>query len=117
MTTLLAAAGLVFGALFLALAAYGVWRLPDALSRQHAATKAGTLALAFICGGAMLATPEAAFVGRLVAIVLLLLLTLPVASHLLGRAAAQQGYPSDELNNAPLVDDGGPDASSDPRAG
>ena len=36
-------------------AAWGVVRLPDALSRQHAATKAGTLALAvFVLGVAVL---------------------------------------------------------------
>ena len=36
------------GAALLVIAAWGVIRLPDALSRQHAATKAGTLALALV---------------------------------------------------------------------
>ena len=40
------------GALLLVLAAWGVIVLPDALARQHAATKAGTLALALVCIGA-----------------------------------------------------------------
>jgi hypothetical protein len=37
------------GGLLLAIAAWGVLVLPDALARQHAATKAGTLALALVC--------------------------------------------------------------------
>ena len=42
--------------LILLIAALGVYRLPDALSRQHAATKAATLSLTlFALGTALLA--------------------------------------------------------------
>ena len=51
------------GALLLA-AAWGVLRLPDALSRQHAATKAGTLAIATVCLGALLLQPGWAWAWR-----------------------------------------------------
>jgi multicomponent Na+:H+ antiporter subunit G len=64
--------------------------LPDALSRQHAATKAGTLALAVFILGAGCLMPEPAWIGRLVLLLLLLLITLPVASHVLARAAVRE---------------------------
>lgn len=80
---------LLVGVLLLVIAAWGVLTLPDALSRQHAATKAGTLALASICLGAALLAQDWQWVWRLLLIVIFLLFTLPVASHLLARAAIQ----------------------------
>lgn len=78
------------GAILLLIAAWGVVRLPDALSRQHAATKAGTLALAVFILGAGLLMPEPAWIGRLMLLTLLVLITLPVASHVLARAAVRE---------------------------
>ena len=75
----------------LLIAAWGVVRLPDALSRQHAATKAGTLArFAFVLGAGLL-MPEPAWLGRLALLLMVLLLTLPLASHALARAALRWG--------------------------
>lgn len=79
----------LLGTVVLLIAAWGVMRLPDALSRQHAATKAGTLALfAFILGAGLL-MPEPAWLARLALLLIVLLLTLPLASHALARAALQ----------------------------
>jgi len=87
---LLATALLIVAAALLVIAAWGVVVLPDTLSRQHAATKAGTLALSFVCFGAAAAVPEPAWMLRLLLIAVFLIATLPVASHLLARAAASQ---------------------------
>ncbi|WP_157265668.1 monovalent cation/H(+) antiporter subunit G [Azohydromonas aeria] len=95
---------LMAGALLLVLAAWGVLVLPDALSRQHAATKAGTLALALVCLGAMAAAADAAWSWRLGLIVVFLLVTLPVASHLLARAALRESAQDDPPREAPLVE-------------
>lgn len=106
---------LVFGGLLLVFAAYGVVVLPDALTRQHAATKAGTLALALVCLGAILVSRDAGWAVRLLAIIVFLTATLPVASHLLARAAAtEKGY-GDRLRQAPLVG-GGPADTDEPRS-
>ena len=78
------------GAVLLLVAAWGVLVLPDALARQHAATKAGTLALALVCSGAMLLAQDGAWTWRLLLVVGFLLATLPVASHLLARAAVRE---------------------------
>ncbi len=94
---------LVCGAVLLVIAAWGVIALPDALARQHAATKAGTLALALVCAGAMLAMADAGWSWRLVLILLFLLATLPVASHLLARAAVRESGDQRTVQQAPLV--------------
>jgi multicomponent Na+:H+ antiporter subunit G len=106
----LAAALLVAGAVLLVIAAWGVVTLPDALARQHAATKAGTLALALVGLGAFIAVPEAGWAWRVALIVGFLLATLPVASHLLARAAVREAALEAQIAAAPLVGD-------DPAAG
>ena len=78
------------GVLVVLVAAAGLMRLPDALSRQHAATKAGTVAVMLFATGAALIVQDAAWTWRLLLIVILLMLTLPLASHALTRAAARE---------------------------
>lgn len=102
----LGAAVLVAGSLLMVLAALGVIVLPDALARQHAATKSGTLAVALVCIGAAGVTGDLAFAVRLAAIVVFLLATLPVASHLLARAAVVEAGLEPELRAAPLAGEG-----------
>jgi multicomponent Na+:H+ antiporter subunit G len=103
--TLLGLLLVTFGAALLVLAAWGVITLPDALSRQHAATKAGTLALAFVFAGAWALMPTAEWGWRLGLILGFLVATLPVASHLLARAAVIEGGLADRARDAPLVGD------------
>ncbi|HRE55017.1 MAG TPA: monovalent cation/H(+) antiporter subunit G [Candidatus Competibacter sp.] len=95
--TLLGSGLCLLGAVLLLVAAWGVVRLPDALSRQHAATKAGTLALAAFVFGVAVLMPEPAWIGRLALLLLLLLLTLPLASHALARAAARESGAVEDL--------------------
>jgi len=76
--------------LLLLIAALGLVRLPDALARQHAATKAGTLAVSLFALGAGLIAAEAAWTWRLALLILLLMATLPLASHALARAALRE---------------------------
>lgn len=84
----------------LLIAALGVLRLPDALSRQHAATKAATLAVGlFACG--LIVTSIASGWGwgwtlRLLVIIVILLLTLPLASHALARSGLSESGQSPE---------------------
>jgi multicomponent Na+:H+ antiporter subunit G len=96
---------LVIGAVLLVIAAWGVITLPDALSRQHAATKAGTLALALVLLGAGLLMPSGEWGWRLALILGFLIATLPVASHLLARAAVVEAELHDAVERAPLIGD------------
>jgi multicomponent Na+:H+ antiporter subunit G len=93
------------GATLLVIAAWGVIRLPDALSRQHAATKAGTLALALVLVGAWLLVPAFEWAWRLGLILGFLMATLPVASHLLARAAVAEAGLDEQVRNAPRAGD------------
>lgn len=80
----------ILGAALLAVAALGLLRLPDALSRQHAATKAATLALGVMLAGLALLQPAPAWWIRIGMLVAVLAATVPIASHALARAAASR---------------------------
>ncbi len=83
----LAALLLISGAVITLIASIGVLRLPDAFLRMHAATKAGVVGSSLMLLGAGFAfgTPDAWL--RIAAIVIFLLVTVPISSHALGRAA------------------------------
>jgi multicomponent Na+:H+ antiporter subunit G len=87
MTSLLGQALMVAGAALLVVAMVGVLRLPDTLARQHAGTKAATLALGLMALGLGLVTPNVGTWSRLALLIVALWATLPVASHALARAA------------------------------
>ncbi len=91
------------GAVALLIAAWGVLALPDALARQHAATKAGTLAAALITLGAMAAEVDTGWWVRLVVILVFLFATLPVSSHMLARAALREQDPDEHIDEIPLA--------------
>jgi len=90
-SAIITAALLVVGSLFCLVAAVGMLRLPDTLIRIHAATKAGTLGAGFILAAEAVAAGELGTTLRVVAIIVFLLLTAPVAAHLIGRAAYHRG--------------------------
>jgi len=93
MSNLIGAATLLGGALLCLLAAVGVLRLPDFFMRMHAATKAGVVGSGLVLlGVAMLDGGLATWVKAGVA-VMFLLLTTPVAGHLIGRAGYVSGQP------------------------
>lgn len=93
--TLLAMLVATFALGILLIAALGIVRLPDALSRQHAATKAGTLAVSLFAIALLVFALASgwgwAWIWRLLAIILLLFITLPLASHALAGAAMKEG--------------------------
>jgi len=88
LSAIIAATLLIVGSLFCLVAAVGMLRLPDTLIRMHAATKAGTLGTGFILAAE---ADELGTTIRAVAVIVFLLLTAPVAAHLIGRAAYHRG--------------------------
>jgi multicomponent Na+:H+ antiporter subunit G len=82
---------LLLGALLCLMAALGIVRLPDPLTRMHAATKAGTLGVGLLVVAEAVYYQELGISLRAATIILLLLLTTPVAAHLIGRAAYRSG--------------------------
>ncbi len=83
----------VAGGLFALVAALGVLRLPDVLIRMHASTKAGTLGCGLILVAVAIFFGEGAITARAVAAIVFLILTAPVAAHMIGRAAYKTGVP------------------------
>ena len=82
---------LVLGSLFCFVAALGMLRLPDTVIRMHAATKAGTLGAGLIMIAVAFFYADLGITLRALAAITFLLLTAPVAAHLIGRAAYYSG--------------------------
>ncbi len=87
----LGAALTLLGTLFLFLGALGIVRMPDLYNRMQAGTKATTLGNILTLTGLGLLEP--AWLPKILLIVLFVLVTNPVSSHALARAAYKQGEP------------------------
>ena len=80
---------LLGGGFFVLVAAIGIVRLPDLLTRMHASTKAGTLGSLLVLVGLAIYVGTAPVVSKAIATALFLLLTAPIAAHMIGRAYAR----------------------------
>lgn len=102
MSEILTALLVVAGGLFALAAAVGVLRLPDVLIRMHASTKAGTLGCGLILVAVAVHFGETGITARALAAIIFLIVTAPVAAHMIGRAAYRTGVP---LWGQSVVDD------------
>lgn len=93
MTTLLSAAFLLVGSAICLIAAMGVLRLPDFFLRMHAATKAGVAGAGLVLIGVAFAEPSVGMWVKVTLAIAFLLLTTPIAGHLLARAGYVAGVP------------------------
>lgn len=87
MSDLLIAIFASLGALFVLLAAIGLVRMPDTYLRISVTTKAATLGIGLILIAAAFYFKDASVTSRVLAIILFIILTAPVAAHLIGRAS------------------------------
>ncbi len=81
------------GAFFMFLAGVGILRMPDLFLRMSSTAKAGTLGAGLILTGAALYFNEFSIYTRALAIIVFMLITAPVATHMIGRAAYFDGIP------------------------
>ncbi len=93
MTEILSSFFLVFGASFIFIASLGVLRMPELYIRIHASTKAGTLGLGFVLTGVAVHFQEMSITIRALAAILFIVLTAPVAAHVIARAGYKSGIP------------------------
>lgn len=84
---------LALGGLFSLLAALGIVVMPDVYTRMQAASKAVTFGATSIVLAAALHFQEAGVVARCLLVCLFLFVTIPVASHLIARAAYRTREP------------------------
>jgi multicomponent Na+:H+ antiporter subunit G len=82
----------LIGSIFALIAAIGIIRLPDVYSRMHAASKAGTVGSGILLITLGLHSMDAGTFARAFAGFVFLLLTAPIAAHLLARASYMAGY-------------------------
>jgi multicomponent Na+:H+ antiporter subunit G len=96
---LLCAVLLVAGSAFALIAAVGLVRLPDLLTRMHAASKAGTAGSGLLLIAAAIHLDDWQTWVKALAAIAFFVLTAPVSAHLLAKAwrspAAQSGNDGD----------------------
>jgi multicomponent Na+:H+ antiporter subunit G len=83
----------ILGAFFFVIAAVGVVRFPDLLTRMHAATKAGAFGGGLLLLACAVQYAEFWVVVKAAAVLIFFYLTAPIAGHLLGRAGYRSGSP------------------------
>ena len=79
------------GAAFLFLGGLGIYRLPDVYNRLQAGTKCTTLGA--FCAIVGVGIMEPAWLVKCIVIAVFILLTNPIGSHALARAARKSGVP------------------------
>ncbi|MEE9236450.1 MAG: monovalent cation/H(+) antiporter subunit G [Thermoplasmata archaeon] len=102
---IIATAFLIVGVFFYFSGALGLLRFPDVYNRIHAATKTSTIGVVAILLSGVVALGIQPVSVKAMVIVLFLLLTYPVAGHLLARAAYRTGV---VLTDRTLHDEYGP---------
>lgn len=94
MTEILVSLFLITGSLFMFLGSIGILRMPDLFMRMSTTTKAATLGIALMLCGAAIYFGNVVITSKAIATIFFVLLTAPIAAHMIGRAAY--------FNNVPL---------------
>ena len=97
---------LLIGSFFALVAAIGVVRLPDLLSRMHAATKPQVIGLMLILLGFALRLRDPSTFGMLALVVIMQMTTSVVAGHMVGRASFRAGQVREDLLVVDELSDG-----------
>ncbi|WP_028474225.1 monovalent cation/H(+) antiporter subunit G [Nocardioides alkalitolerans] len=88
---------LIAGALLTVIAAIGLLRFPDLLTRMHSATKPQVLGLLLVVAGLALRLRDPSATAILLLVAVFQMVTAPVASHMAGRAAYRAGQVRKDL--------------------
>ena len=84
---------MLVGALLMLIGAIGILRLPDLYMRVSASTKASTLGVGFTLLSLAIHFNELGITSRALATIGFVIITAPVAAHLISRAAYMVGAP------------------------
>jgi len=99
------------GSLAILFASIGILRMPDFYLRLSVTVKAATLGVGFLLASAAIAFPDVSVTTKAMAIAFFLVLTAPVAAHMIGRTAYHTGIRTwkgtimDELKEKKISDD------------
>lgn len=89
---ILASVLIILGTVLAVIAAVGLNRFSDVLTRIHAASKPQTLGLMLVLAGAAIAAGSWALAAMMLVVMLAQMTTVPVASAMVGRAAFRRGF-------------------------
>lgn len=89
---------LLLGGSFSLIAAIGMFRMPDTLTRMQSATKAGTLGVGCMFLSVAVYFDDMGVTVRALLVLAFLFLTAPVAAHMIGRAAYSVGAGAVDYN-------------------
>jgi len=92
----------LIGSIVLLLSALGLLRMPDVYNRMQTGTKATTLGTILFLSGISLGHPECGCLGKILVLILFVVLTNPVSSNALARAAHFAGI---KLTDRSVKDD------------
>ena len=84
---------LIIGSLFILMAGVGLVKMPDLYTRMSATTKASTLGVGLVLIGTAIYFGNVGVTSRAIIIIIFLLLTAPIAAHMIARAAYFDGVP------------------------
>lgn len=96
---------LIFGSLFMLVAAIGVVKLPDVYMRMHAITKAASLGAILMLAAVFIWHPQWIVGIEALMVVLFVIFTAPIGSHMLARVShymkvpTGEGYVTDEMKD------------------
>lgn len=82
---------MVVGAFFIFIGSLGLIRMPDLFLRMSATSKAATLGAGLMLLGTIIFFNDFAITVRALSIIAFIMLTIPVAAHMIGRAAYFDG--------------------------
>ncbi|EFK59015.1 monovalent cation/H(+) antiporter subunit G [Sphingobacterium spiritivorum] len=102
MTDIFLAIFSTIGALAILFASIGILRMPDFYLRLSVTVKAATLGVGFFLLCAAIIFPDVSVTTKAIAITFFLILTAPVAAHMIGRAAYITGA---KLWKGTIIDD------------
>lgn len=102
MRDILTALLLLAGSFFALVSAIGILRLPDLYTRMHASSKAGTLGVGLVMAAVAVHFGNSLITGKVALIVAFIVITAPIAAHVIARAAYKTG---EVLWNESVIDD------------
>ena len=76
---------ILLGAIFMFIAALGVWRLQEIYLKLHAATKAGTLGCGLILLGVGIEIKNLHSFTEIILLIIFIAITNPISAHLIGK--------------------------------